>query len=148
MVPVNVSGMMTDNSPPSVKVIEFINRFNEKHGDKVQLVMATPHEVFQKVEQLGDIPVYRGDWTDWWADGIGSTPRPKVSYAAKAGPQRHNHIQRDKRRDCLQFDLLRGAYLGLFLLHFGTLEPICQLPGYAQKPVRLQCESAGFGRAR
>lgn len=43
--------------------------------------MATLEQFFQEVEkQAKDIPVYRGDFTDWWADGIGSTPQPVKLY--------------------------------------------------------------------
>lgn len=73
--PMAVSGMMTDNSPPSAKVIEFIHAFNEKHGTEIELKMATLQEFFDVArEKVGEIPEYAGDWTDWWADGVGSTP--------------------------------------------------------------------------
>ena len=43
--------------------------------------MVTLEQFFQDVEkQAKDIPVYRGDFTDWWADGIGSTPHPVKLY--------------------------------------------------------------------
>lgn len=80
-VPVTVSGMMTDNAPPSVKVIRFIHQFNEKHEAEIQLKMVTLQEFFDAVKnRLGDIPTYSGDWTDWWADGVGSTPNIVAHY--------------------------------------------------------------------
>jgi hypothetical protein len=37
--------------------------------------MATLDEFFQVLrESKVEIPTYAGDWTDWWADGVGSTP--------------------------------------------------------------------------
>ena len=80
-IPVTVSGMMTDNSPPSTKVIEFIHRFNSDHRDQIEIQMVTLDEFFKIARGLvGDIPTYSGDWTDWWADGIGSTPDVVAHY--------------------------------------------------------------------
>lgn len=74
-VPVTVSGMMTDNAPPSVKIIEFIQAFNQKHATEIELKMVTLQEFFDAAKaKVTDIPEYTGDWTDWWADGVGSTP--------------------------------------------------------------------------
>lgn len=74
-LPVTVSGMMTDNGPPNVKIIQFIREFNARHGREIQLKMVTLQEFFDAVkDQVGEIPTYSGDWTDWWADGVGSTP--------------------------------------------------------------------------
>lgn len=37
--------------------------------------MVTLEQFFHEVETVCDnIPTYKGDWNDWWADGIGSTP--------------------------------------------------------------------------
>lgn len=80
-VPVTASGMMTDNGPPSVKLIEFINQFNEKHADKIEIKMVTADEFFEYARaNTGGIPEYSGDWTDWWADGVGSTPGVVAHY--------------------------------------------------------------------
>jgi len=80
-VPVTVSGMMTDNAPPNVKVIQFIHAFNQKHDTEIQLKMVTLQEFFDAVRpKVGDVPEYAGDWTDWWADGIGSTPNIVAHY--------------------------------------------------------------------
>ena len=79
-VPANASGIMSDNSPPSVRIIEFINRFNQKHVEQIELIMSTPAEFFEKTKNLTDIPTHKGDWTDWWADGVGSTPDVVAHY--------------------------------------------------------------------
>ncbi|MBP5273405.1 MAG: hypothetical protein ILO36_00505, partial [Abditibacteriota bacterium] len=73
--PANVSGTLTDNGFPNAGIAEFCARFNAVHGDEIQLRMATLDEFFDAVEASGiQLPVYSGDWTDWWADGMGSTP--------------------------------------------------------------------------
>lgn len=88
--PVSLSGNMTDNSPPSPRILEFIQRYNGSGGE-IELKMATLDEFFFRLrqEELSKIPVYRGDWTDWWADGIGSTPADVIQYRQAA---RYCHI--------------------------------------------------------
>lgn len=80
-VPVSLSGCMTDNSPPSVLISEFIRRYNAENHE-IELRMATLDEFFAKLRQQDQesIPVYKGDWTDWWADGVGSTPADVIQY--------------------------------------------------------------------
>ncbi len=78
-ITVSVSGNMTDNSPASLKVLDFIDRYNAEHSD-ITLQLATLDEFFAEVEKLEDLPVYSGDWTDWWADGVGSTPADVMHY--------------------------------------------------------------------
>lgn len=82
--PVSVCAYMTDNASPSLRVLEFCDRFNaEGHG--VELKMVTLDEFFEAVLASDtDIPTHRGDWTDWWADGIGSTPAEVTQYRAAA----------------------------------------------------------------
>lgn len=77
----SVSGNMTDNSPASLKILDFIDRYNAEH-DEIELVMATLDEFFKRVEAIDDLPEYSGDWTDWWADGVGSTPSDVIQFRA------------------------------------------------------------------
>ena len=80
-VPVFVSGILSDNSPPNARVAERINRLNERFGGRVTLRMTTLDAFFEKLASSGaEIPEYAGDWTDWWADGIGSTPEAVKLY--------------------------------------------------------------------
>ena len=80
-IPVSVSGNMTDNSPASLKVLDFIDTYNAEH-DEIELKLATLDEFFARVEELENLPEYAGDWTDWWADGVGSTPADTMHYRA------------------------------------------------------------------
>ena len=80
-VPVFVSGILSDNSPPNGRVAERVNQLNELFGGKVTLRMTTLDGFFRKLEDSGtEIPEYAGDWTDWWADGVGSTPEAVKMY--------------------------------------------------------------------
>ena len=76
-VPLNVTGLVTDNAPPNVRIMEFIHRWNREYGDSVTIEMTTLSRFFDIVrgaeqEIVQEIPVYRGDWPDWWSDGAGS----------------------------------------------------------------------------
>jgi len=79
-VTISVSGNMTDNSPPSLRIPEFIKKWNGLYGDKIELKMSTLDEFFAVLRKQKDIPTYKGDWTDWWADGVGSTSADVIQY--------------------------------------------------------------------
>ncbi|CAI6061434.1 glycoside hydrolase [Cohnella sp. JJ-181] len=71
---VNVSGLLRDNAAPNGRIMSFIQEWNAKHGDKIELEMTTLDRYFDLVkEQDVPIPVYSGDWPDWWSDGVAST---------------------------------------------------------------------------
>ena len=70
-----VSGVFSDNAPPSVEIMETIRAYNKKYGQEVRVEMVSLQELYAAIApKLTDAPVYRGDWTDWWANGVGSTP--------------------------------------------------------------------------
>lgn len=72
---VQVAGAMTDNAPPSPEIIRFVHQWNERHGERIQIVMTTPSEFFQHVAGLADsLPRHSGDWPDWWSDGLAGNP--------------------------------------------------------------------------
>ena len=72
----SVSGVFSDNAPPEPKIQEMVTAYNERCGAQgVRLQMVSLQELYAAVAPyLNDVPVYRGDLTDWWAHGIGSTP--------------------------------------------------------------------------
>lgn len=71
---VNVMGLVRDNASPNASVIEFIHQWNERFGDYVEFEMTTLSHFFNVVKQQeSPIPVYKGDWPDWWSDGVAST---------------------------------------------------------------------------
>jgi hypothetical protein len=75
-VPLMASGLFTDNSPPSVNVLEFAQKWNALHACHIRIELVTVGDFFQKVRpHLEGIPTYRGDWPDWWTDGVGSQPQ-------------------------------------------------------------------------
>ena len=80
-IPVCVSGGMTDNSPPSIKILDFIERYNAEH-EEIKLKLATLDEFFARAEEIESLAEYAGDWPDWWADGMGAAPADIMHYRA------------------------------------------------------------------
>lgn len=71
----SVSGVFSDNAPPEVEIMEVIEEYNRLYGDDVKVQMVSLQELYEKIApKLVDVPVYHGDLTDWWANGVGSTP--------------------------------------------------------------------------
>ncbi len=69
--------MMRDNAPPPGKALaDFFVRWGKTYAWP-RLHLSTPRRFFGAHEKhgLADLPVRRGDFTDWWADGAGSSAR-------------------------------------------------------------------------
>lgn len=78
IVPINASGIYTDNAPPNPLVCNHLRKLNDllkDSGFEVELVgLATFFARFRELyAESSEIPVYSGDWPDWWSDGVGST---------------------------------------------------------------------------
>jgi len=70
-----VAGTFSDNAPPNFAIADFVRDWNASHGASIRLEMTTPSAFMQKVRaEWKDIPVHRGDWPDWWSDGLSSLP--------------------------------------------------------------------------
>ena len=78
-----VQGRHSDNAPPSLVPAEIVRRWNETWAWP-RLQTATTQTFFDAIaREAGDaIPTFAGDWTDWWADGIGSAPREMAANRA------------------------------------------------------------------
>lgn len=71
----SVSGVFSDNAPPEPLILQTIQGYNRKYGEDVEVRMVSLQELYAAIApKLTDAPVYRGDLTDWWANGVGSTP--------------------------------------------------------------------------
>lgn len=74
-IPTSVSGVFSDNAPPNPEIIKTLEAFNQKFGDEVVMEMVTVAELYEKIkDKVTTAKTYRGDLTDWWAHGVGSTP--------------------------------------------------------------------------
>lgn len=79
-----VQGADADNAGPSIVPAAITREWNATWAYP-RLRMAANTEFFAAVQAAyGDrIPVHEGDWTDWWADGLGSGARP-LGYVRRA----------------------------------------------------------------
>ncbi|MCB2219162.1 MAG: hypothetical protein KQI35_02120 [Bacteroidetes bacterium] len=67
------SGYITDNSPPSAKVCDIINAWNEKYEwPKLKSALARDFMVWLDEQHADDLPVHQAAWPDWWTDGVAS----------------------------------------------------------------------------
>lgn len=68
-----VQGAFADNASASLVPSEIAREWNQQ-WEYPHLRMSLDRDFFMDAEQrLGDqMATYEGDWTDWWADGIGS----------------------------------------------------------------------------
>lgn len=72
----SVSGVFSDNAPPSLQILETIQAYQKRYPHGIRLQMVSLSELYAFIQdKLADVPVYRGDLTDWWSNGIGTTPR-------------------------------------------------------------------------
>ena len=110
-----VSGVFSDNAPPSAEIIETIRAYNTKYGEKVRIEMVSLQELYAAIApKLTDAPVYRGDWTDWWANGVGSTPYAVKHY--KDADYRYQLAKRlDDNADVNYPELIKSAQDNLLL---------------------------------
>ena len=70
-----VSGVFSDNAPPEPLILRVIEEYNRRYAGGAKLLMVSLQELYSEIkEKLAGSPVYRGDLTDWWASGAGSTP--------------------------------------------------------------------------
>ncbi len=71
--PLGVSGCLTDNGAPNEDMGKLVQKWNELYGDKIEVRITTLEDFFSRVEREA-LPVYKGDFTDWWADGVQLMP--------------------------------------------------------------------------
>lgn len=66
--------MRVDNGPPDARMAEFVQQWNDE-GRTPVLEFSTPRLFRDHLrDEWGDsLPTWRGDWTDWWADGAASS---------------------------------------------------------------------------
>jgi alpha-mannosidase len=60
-----------DNGPPDRLWPDFVRRWNEEERTP-RIVNTTPSELLRLLPER-ELPTRRGDWTDWWCDGVAST---------------------------------------------------------------------------
>jgi hypothetical protein len=81
---IQLSGYLTDNSPPSTLAGDMIKKWDEVF-EWPKLTTSTALSFFTKMEKDhgSEFPVIRGAWPDWWTDGFGASAR-ETSVTRKA----------------------------------------------------------------
>jgi hypothetical protein len=70
-----VQGVIADNAAPSAGPAEVVRAWNDEWASP-RLRLSTNRDFFEETEQrVDDVPVFTGDWANWWADGVGSSAR-------------------------------------------------------------------------
>ncbi len=84
IVHLRVQGSDADNAGPSLIPASIVRAWNQAWAFP-RLRMATNHDFLAAAEERlgGALDEFEGDWTDWWADGLGSGARP-LGYARRA----------------------------------------------------------------
>lgn len=105
IIPIQYSGYLTDNSPPSTLGNEMIRRWNVKY-QWPKLRQALPSEFFAEIEKnhSNELQVIRGAWPDWWTDGFGSAAR-------EAAVSRITHAELIANQGALSMAKILGAQL-------------------------------------
>lgn len=89
-LPLMGNAVYTDNGPAGDQYCDLIRQWNAKHGDRVHIQTATLAEFFQHLERtVPSIPTYRGEWTDWWSEGVAATPMDTLLFR---NAQRTRHL--------------------------------------------------------
>jgi hypothetical protein len=91
-LPLMGNALYTDNGPAGDQCCDLIRQWNAKYGDRIHLRTATLLEFFRHLEtSVPEIPTYRGEWTDWWSDGVAATPLDTLLFR---NAQRTRHLVR------------------------------------------------------
>lgn len=114
-----------DNRWPTPLFLNVVRHWNATRGDP-PMRTATIDEALDLLEpqaRLADIPVVRGEWSDWWSHGHGSTAREVAVY-----------------REARSFARAAQTSLALTLLRSDGDPSLAHVLGYRRGPVRLRNE--------
>lgn len=80
-----VSGEVIDNGPASIKVLETIQKISKDFSDCFSIELTTVESFYEAIkkevkEKNISLNVEKGDWSDWWTDGIASTAESVRQY--------------------------------------------------------------------
>jgi hypothetical protein len=112
-----------DNRWPTARFLDVVNAWNAAHPS-IAMRTATIDEaldVLQGSPAIDGLPVLRGEWSDWWSHGHGSTAREVAVY-----------------REARSFAHAGQAMAALAELTAAPAPPLSEVMGYRRGPVRLR----------
>ncbi|QZN85506.1 hypothetical protein [Cellulomonas sp. C5510] len=115
-----------DNRWPTALWLDVVRHWNARHPE-LPMRTATVDEaldVLQPQAEAADVPVARGEWSDWWAHGHGSTAREVAVY-----------------REARSFARAAQTTLGLTRLRGDGRPALADVVGYRRGPVRLRSDA-------
>src|SRR5690606_27935988 len=63
-----------DNGPPDTSLSDFIKEWNESgKTPRMELITVTELNRILRERYAESLPTMRGDWLDWWCDGVASS---------------------------------------------------------------------------
>lgn len=84
-----------DNNCPDAELPDLVRKYNEE-GHEFRIRLVTAQDLRRRVleEHADDLPIHKGDWTDYWNFGCGSTAREtRVSRLAKQDLQKAEIVE-------------------------------------------------------
>ncbi|UFU08158.1 hypothetical protein [Ruania halotolerans] len=110
-----------DNRWPTPLFLEVVRRWNAAHPDRPMRTSTTDQALDALLASVDDdrLPVLRGEWSDWWAHGHGSTAREVATY-----------------REARSFARAAGSHLALTMLRGEGPVAHADVIGYRRAPVR------------
>lgn len=113
-----------DNRWPTARFLDVVRHWNARHPE-LPMRTATIDEALDVLQaQAADAPVARGEWSDWWAHGHGSTAREVAVY-----------------REARSFARAAQTTLGLTRLRGDGTPSTAEVMGYRRGPVRLRSDA-------
>ncbi|SEE13165.1 hypothetical protein [Ruania alba] len=110
-----------DNRWPTALFLDVVRRWNQLHPDRPMRTATTDQALDALLESAsGDaVPALRGEWSDWWSHGHGSTAREVAVY-----------------REARSFTRAAGSHLALTMLRGDGPVSYADVIGYRRAPVR------------
>jgi alpha-mannosidase len=112
-----------DNRWPTADFLEVVRQWNRRHPN-IPMRTATIDEALDVLAgqaAAADIPVLRGEWSDWWSHGHGSSALEVAAY-----------------REARSLALAAQSTLGLAMLRGDGQPALSGVLGYRRGPVRLR----------
>jgi hypothetical protein len=114
-----------DNRWPTARFLDVVRHWNARHPD-VPMRTATIDQALDVLlpqAEAADVPVARGEWSDWWSHGHGSTAREVAVY-----------------REARSFARAAQTTLGLTRLRGDGAPALADVMGYRRGPVRVRTD--------